>query len=124
MIPTSMTSTQVKSDAADLVEGYAERQAIAEDRAAAAPGGAYLEPAKTDGGVLLGPSGSSLNVELFKAQDLHPVPAKVSSPELASLAAKYLNISPAWLFDSLDRETQTQVAADVRRLAASVLSQA
>lgn len=48
---------------------------------------------------------------------------KVSSPELASLAAKYVNVDTLELMD-LDRTAAFELCLDVRRLAASVLSQA
>jgi hypothetical protein len=53
---------------------------------------------------------------------------KTSSPELASLAAKYLDMSDAemrsWTDGSTKREFQEKFWEDVRRLAASVLAQA
>jgi hypothetical protein len=48
---------------------------------------------------------------------------KVSSPELASLAAKYVNIDTLELMD-LDRTAAFELCMDVRSLAASVLAQA
>jgi hypothetical protein len=48
---------------------------------------------------------------------------KVSSPELASLAAKYVNIDTVELMD-LDRTAAFELCMDVRSLAASVLAQA
>lgn len=48
---------------------------------------------------------------------------KVSSPELASLAAKYLN-ADTYTLEHLSTQDAERLAADVRRLAASVLSQA
>lgn len=48
---------------------------------------------------------------------------KVSSPELASLAAKYVNFELA-LGARLTDQENTQLWADVRSLAASVLAQA
>jgi hypothetical protein len=48
---------------------------------------------------------------------------KVSSPELASLAAKYVNIDTLELMD-LDHTAAFELCMDVRSLAASVLTQA
>jgi hypothetical protein len=48
---------------------------------------------------------------------------KVSSPELASLAAKYLDAQPAE-FEQLHWTRACEIADDVRSLAASVLAQA
>jgi hypothetical protein len=53
--------------------------------------------------------------------------AKVSSPELATLAAKYVNMSDAEMaavFEDENAEYPSPFLADVRRLAASVLAQA
>ena len=63
-------------------------------------------------------------VTVLSTSDLH----KVSSPELASLAAKYVSMSDAemrsWTDGNTKRELQERFWADIRRLAASVLSQA
>lgn len=70
-------------------------------------------------------------VTVLSTSDLH----KVSSPELASLAAKYLTIDPEYLKGEVvdngdspavqwDEIVLRKLCEDVRRLAASVLSQA
>lgn len=56
-------------------------------------------------------------------QEVRLATAKVSSPELASLAAKYVNIDTLELMD-LDRTAAFELCMDVRSLAASVLAQA
>jgi hypothetical protein len=50
-------------------------------------------------------------------------PAKVSSPELASLAAKYLNMTEQELQEAVEWDTEP-VLKDIYSLAASVLAQA
>ncbi len=58
---------------------------------------------------------------VLSTSDLH----KVSSPELASLAAKYVNLSEEDVHHEASQHgDMSSFAADVRRLAASVLSQA
>ncbi len=125
LIPTS-TSIQASSytprDAppTGLVDGYDDRREVA---AARQP--ATLDPPHVDGGVLLVPDANSAS-----GQRLTP---KVSSPELASLAAKYVSMSDndMWIAITGQREIRYEengdgptICADVRRLAASVLSQA
>jgi hypothetical protein len=56
-------------------------------------------------------------------QDVRLATAKVSSPELASLAAKYLDFRAVSL-ERLPEARAVEIAADVRSLAASVLAQA
>lgn len=118
-------STQESSE---LVDAYAEHHDTQVDRAAV---GAVegLEPAKVDGGVLLDsfdPEARPAELGEVKARALVP---KVSSPELASLAAKYVNLDADDLIRAVDahREGHDDLLngiADLRRLAASVLSQA
>lgn len=100
-------------------------QAIAEDRAAAAPGGVYLEPAKVDGGRLLVLDESPV-LTPETAAVARDYATKVSSPELASLAAKYVNLRDGQFADFFVGDDQKAIDffQDVRRLAASVLSQA
>lgn len=62
-------------------------------------------------------SGAGLGVDASGAAR-----TKVSSPELASLAAKYIDTSAAWLA-SMDGDME-ELARDIRSLAASVLAQA
>lgn len=67
------------------------------------------------------PSGAGLGVDASGAAR-----TKVSSPELATLAAKYVNMQ-AYDLDALMNQStdqRMQVAADIRSLAASVLAQA
>jgi hypothetical protein len=59
-------------------------------------------------------------------EPVHPEPVigeKVTSPELASLASKYIDV-PGAHFEGLSEEQAAAIARNVRRLAASVLSQA
>lgn len=83
-----------------LVESY---ETIKEMKAArdavAAAAAAYVMPAKVDGGVLL------------------EAPVKVSSPELATLASKWLNVDPKAFIGSPSQ------LVEIKQLAASVLSQ-
>lgn len=110
--------------AAALLDAYADHAAEQEARAAIEQP-AQLDPPHVDGGVVLRagpvqPDGTAAAV-------------KVSSPELASLAAKYVRMSDDDFFRRGSREDVIYPSelddaramwADVRRLAASVLSQA
>jgi hypothetical protein len=124
------TSTPERSDAAreappaDLVERYDALRTLAEDRG-------ELDKVMRDAdlfghGAMLVTAEGTKHVPLDQLQ----APAKVSSSELASLAAKYVNLTPVEVMDNVGDPDTPGIAyikalvTDVKRLAASVLSQA
>lgn len=64
-------------------------------------------------------------VERITSENRHPETqvGKVSSPELASLAAKYVNWTSEDVRYAVEGSRVASMAADIRSLAASVLSQ-
>ena len=59
--------------------------------------------------------------EQLKDQKL--IPGRQTSPELAKLASRYLGVTPEWFMCEMAPGVAEEHAANVRKLAASVLSQ-